>query len=98
MYWGIYTRNVFWTNIVKCDFSYTPELLAKQEEEMYNAVSELQNKVLLFAYFIFQDVNSSQGFTILHPVHIYLQPKSLLLPFFCYSRLLLTTKMIVNLN
>lgn len=48
---------------MKCDFSCTQEVLAKQEQEMYNAVSELQTKVLILAYFIFQYVNSYQGST-----------------------------------
>lgn len=85
MYCGIYTRNVLWAHIMKCDFSCTSEVLSKQEQEICNAVSELQNKVLLSAYLIFQYVYSSKGFTTtaFYPyVPSVLKPKSLLLPIF----------------
>lgn len=58
-----------------------PEVLTEPEQAMCNAVSELQSKVLLSVYFVFQYVNSSQGYTTsaFCPT---LETKSLLLPSF----------------
>lgn len=106
-YWGIYTRNVFWAHVMKCDFSCTPEVLTKQEQEMYEAVSEPQNKILLLAYFIFQDDNSSQVLlklilpsftTIAFYTYVPSAKISSFDFFFSYSHLLITTKMILNLT
>lgn len=82
-YWGLYTRNTFWAYIMKCHFFCMPEVLTEQPWAMYNAVSELQSKASLSAYFVFQHVNASQCCTT-GAFHTYmpltLESKWLLLP------------------